>query len=86
MKSLIVDTMFCKLQVLFYLDSCLHFLFSVIFFVQQGNKMLKTEKWQTIFDDVGKVLGFQKVLKLIILGVSCLASFLLFLYICLPHM
>ncbi|XP_012456642.1 rab GTPase-activating protein 22 isoform X2 [Gossypium raimondii] len=31
-------------------------------------KMLKQEKWQAIFDNEGKVSGFQKVLKLIILG------------------
>ncbi|KAJ6841455.1 small G protein signaling modulator 1-like isoform X3 [Iris pallida] len=34
----------------------------------KGSKMLKPEKWQTIFDRDGKILGFQKVLKLIILG------------------
>ncbi|XP_057531212.1 uncharacterized protein LOC130809413 [Amaranthus tricolor] len=32
------------------------------------NKMLKPEKWQTVFDNDGKVLGFQKALKSIILG------------------
>ncbi|KAL3641595.1 hypothetical protein CASFOL_012410 [Castilleja foliolosa] len=32
------------------------------------NKMLKPEKWQATFDTDGKILGFQKVLKLIILG------------------
>ncbi|CAI9108632.1 OLC1v1008285C1 [Oldenlandia corymbosa var. corymbosa] len=32
------------------------------------NKMLKPEKWQATFDSDGKVFGFQKVLKLIILG------------------
>ncbi|XP_017649835.1 rab GTPase-activating protein 22-like isoform X2 [Gossypium arboreum] len=31
-------------------------------------KMLKPEKWQATFDNEGKVSGFQKVLKLIILG------------------
>ncbi|XP_010524166.1 PREDICTED: small G protein signaling modulator 1 isoform X2 [Tarenaya hassleriana] len=31
-------------------------------------KMLKPEKWQATFDSDGKVSGFQKVLKLIILG------------------
>lgn len=35
---------------------------------KKGNKMLKPEKWQTIFDGDGKVLGFRKILKLIILG------------------
>ncbi|KAJ6806073.1 small G protein signaling modulator 1-like isoform X3 [Iris pallida] len=34
----------------------------------KGSKMLKPEKWQTIFDRDGKIVGFQKVLKLIILG------------------
>lgn len=37
----------------------------------QGNKMLKPEKWQTTFDTDGRVLGFKKALKLIVLGVSC---------------
>ncbi|KAL5781172.1 hypothetical protein ACOSP7_006201 [Xanthoceras sorbifolium] len=32
------------------------------------SKMLKPEKWQTTFDSDGKVSGFQKALKLIILG------------------
>ncbi|KAJ8445254.1 hypothetical protein Cgig2_024460 [Carnegiea gigantea] len=32
------------------------------------NKMLKPDKWQTVFDSDGKIVGFQKVLKLIMLG------------------
>ncbi|KAK9059141.1 hypothetical protein SSX86_021760 [Deinandra increscens subsp. villosa] len=32
------------------------------------NKLLKPEKWQTTFDSDGKVFGFQKALKLIMLG------------------
>lgn len=32
------------------------------------NKMLKPEKWQENFDSDGKVFGFQKALKLIVLG------------------
>lgn len=32
------------------------------------NKMLKPDKWQAAFDSDGKILGFQKALKLIILG------------------
>ncbi|XP_076936402.1 rab GTPase-activating protein 22-like isoform X1 [Bidens hawaiensis] len=32
------------------------------------NKKLKPEKWQTTFDSDGKVFGFQKALKLIMLG------------------
>ncbi|KAL2530034.1 Ypt/Rab-GAP domain of gyp1p superfamily protein [Forsythia ovata] len=32
------------------------------------SKMLKPEKWQATFDSEGKIMGFQKVLKLIILG------------------
>ncbi|XP_074281438.1 rab GTPase-activating protein 22 isoform X2 [Silene latifolia] len=32
------------------------------------NKMLKPEKWQAGFDSDGKVCGFQKALKLIVLG------------------
>nr|XP_029122418.1 small G protein signaling modulator 1 [Elaeis guineensis] len=34
----------------------------------KGSKMLKPEKWQTIFDSDGKLIGFRKVLKLIVLG------------------
>jgi hypothetical protein len=37
----------------------------------QVNKMLKPEKWQATFDSDGKVYGFQKALKLIVLGVCC---------------
>ncbi|XP_051133376.1 uncharacterized protein LOC127253019 isoform X2 [Andrographis paniculata] len=32
------------------------------------NKMLKPDKWQATFDSEGKIYGFHKVLKLIILG------------------
>ncbi|OVA03048.1 Rab-GTPase-TBC domain [Macleaya cordata] len=32
------------------------------------NKMLKPEKWRATFDSDGKVFGFQKALKLIVLG------------------
>ncbi|KAK1430487.1 hypothetical protein QVD17_13257 [Tagetes erecta] len=32
------------------------------------NKLLKPEKWQTTFDSDGKVFGFQKALKLIMVG------------------
>ena len=35
----------------------------------QIGKMLKPEKWQASFDSEGRVSGFQKALKLIILGV-----------------
>lgn len=35
----------------------------------QIGKMLKPEKWQSTFDSNGKIFGFRKVLKLIILGV-----------------
>jgi len=35
----------------------------------QIGKMLKPEKWQASFDSDGRVSGFQKALKLIILGV-----------------
>lgn len=31
-------------------------------------KMLKPDKWQAIFDSDGKIFGFEKVLKLIVLG------------------
>lgn len=34
----------------------------------QPSRILKPEKWQGIFDNDGKVCGFQKVLKLIVLG------------------
>lgn len=43
--------------------------------------MLKPDKWQATFDSDGKVCGFQKVLKLIILGVrSYFAIRMLFIY------
>lgn len=35
----------------------------------QIGKMLKPQKWQAFFDCDGKVSGFHKALKLIILGV-----------------
>nr|GEX84386.1 hypothetical protein [Tanacetum cinerariifolium] len=47
-------------------EPCLHQ--SPIKIVATINKMLKPEKWQTTFDSDGKVLGFQKALKLIMLG------------------
>ncbi|XP_043707061.1 small G protein signaling modulator 1-like isoform X2 [Telopea speciosissima] len=34
----------------------------------QGSKMLKPEKWRATFDSDGKVLNFQKALKLIVIG------------------
>ncbi|XP_017226927.1 uncharacterized protein LOC108202863 isoform X2 [Daucus carota subsp. sativus] len=34
----------------------------------QINKMLKPEKWHATFDDDGKIFGFQKALKSIVLG------------------
>lgn len=46
--------------------------FTLSFFAMQVSKMLKPEKWQAIFDSDGKVLGFQKALKSIILGVGSL--------------
>jgi len=63
----------------YFIYISISFSFSLLFVVVQANKMLKPEKWQTTFDSEGKVLGFQKALKLIILGVSCFNSFLLFL-------
>ena len=42
----------------------------------QIGKMLKPETWQASFDSEGRVSGFQKALKLIILGV-CFSLFLL---------
>nr|XP_043628393.1 rab GTPase-activating protein 22-like isoform X5 [Erigeron canadensis] len=47
-------------------EPCLHQ--SPIKVVATINKMLKPEKWQTTFDTDGKVFGFQKALKLIMLG------------------
>lgn len=47
-------------------EPCLHQ--SPIKVVATINKMLKPEKWQTTFDGDGKVFGFQKALKLIMLG------------------
>ena len=40
-------------------------------FVVVQSKMLRPEKWQATFDGDGKILGFRKALKSIILGVSC---------------
>ncbi|XP_006643619.1 small G protein signaling modulator 1-like isoform X2 [Oryza brachyantha] len=34
----------------------------------KGSKMLKPEKWHTCFDSDGKVIGFRKALKFIVLG------------------
>ncbi|KAG8375907.1 hypothetical protein BUALT_Bualt09G0007900 [Buddleja alternifolia] len=45
---------------------CLHQ--SPIKVVIAMSRMLKPEKWQATFDSDGKIFGFQKVLKLIILG------------------
>lgn len=45
--------------------------------------MLKPDKWQAMFDSEGRVFGFRKALKLIVLGVCfhscchCVYSFLL---------
>lgn len=55
----------------------LFFLFMIVciygallyFLMVQVNKMLKPEKWQATFDCDGKNSGFQKALKLIVLGV-----------------
>lgn len=38
----------------------------------QVSKMLKPEKWQATFDSDGKLFGFQKALRLIVLGVCYL--------------
>ena len=35
--------------------------------------MLKPEKWQATFDSDGKIFGFQKALKLIVVGVCVFA-------------
>ncbi|KAK9725143.1 hypothetical protein RND81_05G125000 [Saponaria officinalis] len=56
-----VSSMVCDIG-----DPCLHP--SPIKLVVAVNKMLKPEKWQTVFDSDGKVFGFQKALKPIILG------------------
>ncbi|KAG8053730.1 hypothetical protein GUJ93_ZPchr0001g32785 [Zizania palustris] len=34
----------------------------------KGSKLLKPEKWHTCFDSDGKVIGFHKALKFIVLG------------------
>jgi hypothetical protein len=47
----------------------------------QVNKMLKPEKWQATFDSDGKVFGFQKALKLIVLGVCCFIIIIVLLVI-----
>lgn len=44
----------------------------------QVSKMLKPEKWQATFDNEGKVSGFQKALRLIVLGVCLIYLFIFF--------
>lgn len=39
--------------------------------MEQVKRMLKADKWQAMSDSDGKVLGFRKALKLIVLGVCC---------------
>lgn len=51
-----------------------------LFINAQIGKMLKPEKWQASFDSDGRVSGFQKALKLIILGV-CFVTFLVIMSI-----
>lgn len=46
--------------------------------MKQRNKMLKPEKWQSNFASDGKIIGFQKALKLIVVGVSSLALIISF--------
>lgn len=46
-------------------------IFHCLFFMEQVNRMLKPDKWQALSDSEGKVLGFRKALKLIVLGVCC---------------
>nr|XP_009416981.1 PREDICTED: small G protein signaling modulator 1-like isoform X1 [Musa acuminata subsp. malaccensis] len=41
---------------------------SAKFLMKQRNKMLKPEKWQSNFASDGKIIGFQKALKLIVVG------------------
>ncbi|CAN1731880.1 hypothetical protein LINPERHAP1_LOCUS1373 [Linum perenne] len=41
------------------------------------SRMLKREKWQATFDGDGKVSGFRKVLKSIVLGVCCRTFYIL---------
>lgn len=41
----------------------------LLFFMEQVNRMLKPDKWQAMSDSEGKVFGFRKALKLIVLGV-----------------
>jgi hypothetical protein len=40
----------------------------------QGGKMLRPEKWNACFDTEGRVTGFHKTLKFIVLGVSSLTD------------
>ncbi|XP_052207528.1 uncharacterized protein LOC127811581 isoform X3 [Diospyros lotus] len=46
-------------------EPCLH---QTVIKVAIGSKMLRPEKWQATFDGDGKILGFRKALKSIILG------------------
>jgi len=70
-------------NLLFHKISCYRWGFFFIFFIfyldrdfvllmLQVSKMLMPEKWESTFDSNGKVSGFRKALKLIVLGVCCL--------------
>lgn len=61
--------------------SCLHYSRFAFFLsnsigdsILQGGKILRPEKWNACFDADGKVIGFRKALKFIVLGVSELVS------------
>ena len=55
----------------------------LLFLMEQVNRMLKSDKWQTMSDSEGKVFGFRKALKLIVLGVCC--HLCCGFFICLHH-
>jgi hypothetical protein len=49
-------------------------IFITIIITEQVNRMLKPDIWQALSDSEGKVSGFRKALKLVVLGVCCYSS------------
>lgn len=49
-------------------------IFITLVILKQVNRMLKPDIWQALSDSEGKVSGFRKALKLVVLGVCCYSS------------
>jgi hypothetical protein len=49
-------------------------IFITLTILKQVNRMLKPDIWQALSDSEGKVSGFRKALKLVVLGVCCYSS------------